>query len=324
MTRRDFLERSGLAAGSLLVSGAAAAGPGFVGKLENSAYRLEHDGRPVLTYQHAPVEGPAGIKPLFTRGAYLHPVHAPNGAVLTDDFPADHLHQRGVFFAWTKTQLGDLHPDFWNIGEGTGRIRSTRLDAKTESGKPARFQTQHVWEARRGEAWEAALDESWEVTVHVPRLTNPQAPDAYYLIDLTSRQTPKQTLELPQHRYGGMCVRGARPWMDRKAGMAYLTSEGKGLPEAENARARWVDMSGPLGGKEVGIALLEHPTNLRAPNLLRVPPENPYYVYSPSKGEPLTLQAGREYVFRYRLVAHNGRADARVLDELWKAFAAER
>src|SRR5688572_12908260 len=84
-------------------------------------------GRPFFTYHQQPVETAAGTNPLFTRGAYIHPLHAPNGAVVTDDFAPDHPHQRGVFFAWTKTEVGELHPDFWNLGSGLARIRSEKV-----------------------------------------------------------------------------------------------------------------------------------------------------------------------------------------------------
>jgi hypothetical protein len=235
--------------------------------------------------------------------------------VVTDDFPADHRHQRGAFFAWTKTEVGDLHPDFWNLGSGTGRIRSIATRSTATS-----LMATHLWEMRRGEAWEPALDETWEVTALSPTFDDPKSASAYYVLDLISRQTPRVNIVLPQYRYGGMCIRGAAEWYGKKSPMRVLTSEGKDWTTAEETRARWVDMSGPIGGQSAGVALLEHPSNLRAPNLLRVPPEYPYVIYCPSKGEALTLEAGKTYTFRYRIVTHNGPADAAVLERRWKEF----
>ena len=48
-----------------------------------------------------------------------------------------------------------LHPDFWNIQSGTGRVRSVGVEPLV----PAGFRAKHVSEARVGEKWEAVLDE---------------------------------------------------------------------------------------------------------------------------------------------------------------------
>src|SRR4051794_26426265 len=201
MTRRTLLARSLTTAAGILASIESQARPGLHIEGRNGVLRLLDGPEEVLAYRQAPVEAPAGTKPLFTRSGYIHPLHAPCGAVVTDDFPADHLHQRGLFFAWTKTRIGsgagEIHPDFWNLGSGTGRILSTKLDGVSGEGETQRFRAVHVWEARRGEKWEPVLDETWEVVVHAPAFADRNAPDAAYLIDLTSRQTPRVALELP-------------------------------------------------------------------------------------------------------------------------------
>jgi hypothetical protein len=319
MDRRQLLASAALAAGAAWREVRVEAADGVKREEQDGRIDLTHQGRLVARYLQTPVAGPAGTGPLFTRGGYLHPLHAPNGLVVTDDFPEDHRHQRGVFFAWTKTEVGDQHPDFWNLGSGTGRVRSITAEPFARPAG-AGFRATHLWEMHRGDAWEPVLDESWEVLFHPPAFTDLKAPDAAYVLDFTSRQTPRVAVQLPVYRYGGMCVRGAAAWNRKGSPMRVLTSEGKDWTTAENTRARWADMSGPLPGGVAGIALLEHPGNLRAPNLLRVPPEYPYVVYCPSKGEALTLEAGKTYTFRYRLVAHNGLADAARLNRLWDEF----
>src|SRR5688500_13954646 len=102
MDRRQIL--LGAAAMSALGSSREGeAAPVLRGTHEDGALRVTAGDRPLLTYHVTPVQGPPGTGPLFTRNAYIHPVHAPNGAVVTGDFAPDHPHQRGVFFAWTKT-----------------------------------------------------------------------------------------------------------------------------------------------------------------------------------------------------------------------------
>jgi hypothetical protein len=320
MDRRQFVTGAALAAGAVLWEAPAKAVGSMKCEARDGRVDLSHDGRLVGHYLQQPVAGPVGTAPLFTRGGYLHPLHAPNGAKVTDDFPADHLHQRGVFFAWTKTEVGDQHPDFWNLGSGTGRIRSLAAKAVETAGSVG-FEATHLWEMKRGEAWEPVLDETWQLLLRPPAFTDPQAPEAAYVLDFTSRQTPRVAVQLPAYRYGGMCVRGAAEWNRKGGPMHVLTSEGKDWATADGTHARWADMSGPVGGLEAGVTLLEHPANLRAPNLLRVPPEYPYVVYCPSKGESLTLEAGKTYTFRYRIIVHNSSADATRLNRQWNEFA---
>jgi hypothetical protein len=59
--------------------------------------RVSEDGRPVLFYRTRPATGREAW-----RVNYIHPLFSVGGAVLTEDAPADHLHQRGVFWAWRR------------------------------------------------------------------------------------------------------------------------------------------------------------------------------------------------------------------------------
>ena len=52
---------------------------------------------------------------------YLHPLATPTGNVVTDDYPANHLHHHGVWTAWTNTVFQGRKTDFWNMGQGLGK-----------------------------------------------------------------------------------------------------------------------------------------------------------------------------------------------------------
>lgn len=58
---------------------------------------LSEDGRPVLFYRSTAAPGRESW-----RVNYVHPLYSPGGAVITEDGPADHLHQRGLFWAWRR------------------------------------------------------------------------------------------------------------------------------------------------------------------------------------------------------------------------------
>ena len=48
-----------------------------------------------------------------TRACYVHPVWGLQGEVLTDDFPKDHYHHHGIFWAWPHVGIGDKQYDLW-------------------------------------------------------------------------------------------------------------------------------------------------------------------------------------------------------------------
>lgn len=52
----------------------------------------------------------------FERCNYIHPLWGLDGQVLTEDFPADHPHHRGVFWAWHQVWIGDKQiGDPWEV-----------------------------------------------------------------------------------------------------------------------------------------------------------------------------------------------------------------
>jgi AcrR family transcriptional regulator len=44
----------------------------------------------------------------FRRSCYIHPLYGLDGEVMTEDFPVDHRHHRGVFWAWFIHFMADI------------------------------------------------------------------------------------------------------------------------------------------------------------------------------------------------------------------------
>lgn len=108
------------------------------------------------------------------------------------------------------------------------------------------------------------------------------------------------------------------------------TSEGLADAEAWGKRARWVDYFGEVEGAAVGVAIFDHPENLRHPARWHARDyglftANPFGVkhFTGNDSEPggYTLAAGDDLTLRYRFVFHGGDVDAGVLDSQWKAWA---
>ena len=279
-------------------------------------------GRSVFSFVTTPSGLPAkDIKPIFLRGGYIHPVFTPSGRLVTDDYPSDHYHHHGIWFAWTKTEFEGTHPDFWNVGDGTGRIEFESLDGSWTGPVHAGFKSRQRYVALKGSTAKTALNEQWEVRVY--NVGQGGMGKRYFLFDIVAIQqcASSSPLVLEDYRYGGMGVRGHRDWKD-KSKVSILTSEGKTRENGNATRARWVHMSGPVDDQAVGIAVLDHPGNFRSPQPLRLHPDDPYFNYAPSQLGRFEIKPGEKFVLRYRYVVADGAADKTELDRLWNDYAA--
>ena len=298
-------------------TGAAARGVQSVG--DHGRVTITASGRNVLTYQAEPGELPrSDIKPIFRRGGYIHPVFTPSGRAVTDDFPPDHLHHHGIWFAWTKTEFEGRHPDFWNMGDGTGTVEFVALDDNWSGPVHAGFKSRNRYVDLSAPKPITVLNEQWLVKVYNAGL----GAKRYTMFDLVSTQelATSSPLLLPEYRYGGIGFRGHRQWL-AKDNCDFLTSEGKDRNNGHGTRARWCHIGGRIDGQLAGIAILDHPANFRAPQAMRINPDQPFFCYSPSLTGDWKIEPGKPYISRYRFIVYDGAPDKAEIDRLWNDYA---
>lgn len=288
-------------------------------KREGGRLEIAHAGKRVLGFQADQGYLPEGAKPIFRRGGYIHPVYSPSGAIISDDYPPNHWHHHGIWFAWTKTQFEDRAPDFWNMGDATGTVEFVALDASWSGPVTAGFKSRNRYLdlSAKPEA-KVALNEVWEVIAYA--VGRGELP--YSMFDLTSTQetATSSPLILPEYRYGGMGFRGHRAW-DGKDNAFFLTSEGKDRSNGHATRARWCHIGGRINGKLYGIAILDHPSNFRAPQPMRIHPTEPFFNYAPSQMGEWRIKPGEPYISRYRYVVIDGPPDKNEIDRFWNDYA---
>ncbi|HKA17838.1 MAG TPA: PmoA family protein [Blastocatellia bacterium] len=276
-------------------------------------------GRKALTFQGGPGELPSSsIKPVFRQGGYIHPVFTPSGRIVTDDYPPDHFHHHGIWFAWTKTEFQGRHPDFWNVGDGTGKVEFVALDQSWSGPVHAGFKSRNRSLDVSAPSPVTVLNEQWLVTVY----NVGQGSKPFVMFDLVSTQdlATDSPLILPEYRYGGLGFRGHRQWL-AKDNCEFLTSEGKDRSNGHGTRARWCHIGGKIDGQPAGIAILDHPSNFRAPQAMRINPDQPFFCYSPSLTGDWRIEPGKSYVSRYRFVVYDGAPDRAELDRVWNDYA---
>jgi hypothetical protein len=118
--------------------------------------------------------------------------------------------------------------------------------------------------------------------------------------------------------------------VDAKPGGRIVNSEGLVDSDAWGKRATWVDYQGPVDGKKVGIAILNHPRSFRWPTYWHVRTyglfaANPFglkdFTNNKIKDGSYTLPAGQSVKFSYRLLFHTGDEKEGRVAEIYAAYA---
>jgi len=272
--------------------------------------------RVVLRYQAEPGEFPReGIDPLYRRGGYIQSIHSPGGLLVTDDFPPDHVHHHGVWTPWTRTEFEGRKPDFWNMGQGKGRVEFVELGEITHLDGRARFEARHRFIDMTAKPEKVALEEAWTVTVGES--------EGSYLIDLELVQecAGDSPLRLPEHHYGGFGFRGNRAW-NGAGNCRFLTASGlTDRVKVNRSREPWCWVGGTVEGQTVGVAILCHPSNFRAPQPIRAHPTEPFFCYAPQQAGEMSIEPGTPYRARYRMVVSDGEPDAEAIAGRAESYA---
>jgi len=259
------------------------------------------------------------IPPIYLRGGYLHPLVSPTGNVVTDDYPANHLHHHGVWTAWTNAVFKGRKTDFWNMGDGRGKVDCTATDYSWSGPVHAGVEAENAYTDLTSGDPVLVLNEVW--TVKVFAVSDGEKP--YRLLELTSIQNMADDfdLELPEYHYGGIGIRGFGAW-DGAENASFLTSEGVTDRDQANGKpAKWISMGGEAEKGRANIAILGSASNFRAPQPLRVHPTEPFVCFAPQVAGAMKIQHGKDYRSQYRLVITDGDADKELLDRLWNDYA---
>jgi hypothetical protein len=289
---------------------------------------LTIDGRPVATYRTQPplsltddLSSVAGHG--VGRGGYLHPLRTPAGAIVTDDDVPGRPEQRGLWSAWGATRVSGRTPDFWHIVTGANEFEGV---LGTWSGPVvAGFRARHRAVDRTVRPPLTAEIETWLVTLPALGREGPvlgRVGPRHRVLDLAIEHEVvlSQPIVVAAAAYGGLGLRGPRVW-NGGSGMAVLTSDGRTRRNASRSRARWVAMVGLVGGANAGVAVLDHPDNVRHPSPLYVDASQPFVGLAPTQTGALTLSPDRNLLLRYRIVTFDGFPDRAWLERLWQAYA---
>jgi hypothetical protein len=285
-------------------------------------------GKTLLTYQTATADVPEGVKQQYRKSGFIHPLFSPSGQELTRIQPPDHYHHYGIWGPWTKTLVEGREVDFWNLGDGKGRVDFDHLISKKENEESAEILVRQIHtDLLAPNGAQVAIEEDLGIKIW-------NVEENRYAVDYTTHiSTPLATpVVLEAYRYGGgIGFRATALWDASNSHI--LTSDGKDRKTADGSYAKWVMVFGvsddPSG--QSGILFLSHPENRAHPEPMRVWPEdsnegkeNVFIEFCPIRHEAWEILPGKSNKLKYRMIVFDGKMTATEAENHWKTFAATK
>lgn len=268
----------------------------------------------VLFYQREPKAKDGKL----ARANYIHPLLDLDGEPITEDFPADHLHHRGIFWAWHQVTItGKSVGDPWALKDCGWDIRNVKT-AEIDTSMSLRTTVHWIsplWRDDKGKQKPFVLEEA-VITVHRAEKDR-RAID--FEISLTAlQQETRIGGATPTPGYGGFSPRLRLPQDVR-----FLGPKGdvKPLPGPVDP-SPWIDVTGTFANdKHSGVAILIHPSTPGFPQpwILRSRGSMQNAVYPGAT--PILLPTDKALVLRYRLVLHRGAGQEEQIERWQREYA---
>lgn len=262
----------------------AASGQFAFREIDSKSLELSENGAPVFVYNHGTMLK-EGVPADRARCCYIHPLYAPNGAVVTDDFPKDHYHHRGVSWMWPDVTVDGKTYDLWTIKGMFARFESwTRREAGKDRAILGFKEGWYLGERH-------AVDSEMEIVAHPA--TNGRR-DLDFTLKLRATGAPVQIAGTKDagKGYGGFNIRFAP-----RTGTRIDTASGPDVKDSDMVPNQWAELTGDFGGRQASARISIDPANpggasgwcLRHYGFLGVnfPGMQPYTLTS---GTPLTLR----------------------------------
>lgn len=277
-------------------------------------------GTPVTTYHFGPgsplpVPSRPYFAPLMLDGVQLTRTVAPRAGPQPE---IDHPHHKGLYVAFGSVNGADL----WDDGEHRGQMRHRAFQFVTSGPACAAFGEAVSWESKAGEP---LLEETRYFRLW-------RAVTGGRFLDLTVvLAAGTRPVTFGDTKEGGICsVRVREPLQGDAGGLIANAQGGLGESECWGHRSPWVDYSGTLDGRKVGIAILDHPRGFRFPTHWHVRDyglftANPFgwhdFQTGWSQDGSHVLQPGSFLPFHYRVFLHAGDRHEAKVAERWIDFA---
>jgi hypothetical protein len=254
MTRGENLKRLVISLLALTVIPITAMGQFRFRDLNSKSVELTEKGAPVFVYNYGTMLK-EGIAPDRARCCYLHPVYAPGGVEVTDDFPKDHPHHRGISWMWPVVVVDGKTYDLWTI-KGI-RARLEKWERKKAGKDKAVLAFQDGWYIGDRKV----VQENVEIVAH-PIVDGRRDLDITVTLHSVGAEVAIGGTHDHDKGYGGALEIRFAP----RTGTKIRTSAAADAPDGDRVPAAWAELTGNFGGKVVTTRVTGDSSNPGAPN----------------------------------------------------------
>ena len=275
-------------------------------------FLFTENGEKILFYQ----KDRKNLEGNYERCNYIHPLWGIDGTILTEDFPADHLHHRGIFWAWHQIWIdGKRIGDGWEIKDFEQEIVDVEYISK--EGGVAVLKTSVNWKSdlwkKKGEKV-PYLKEKATISIH-PKTGNYRKIDfEISLIALEDNLTIGGSEDVKG--YSGFSVRMKLP-----EDVKFTGAEGVIEPQNEAVRSDgFVNVSGSVGKNksEGGIVMVDNSQNPAYPQswILRARNSMQNAAWPGNKTIPVSTQ--KPLILKYSLLIYSGKISDKRIERIIK------
>lgn len=302
-----------LALGCGSVSMAAAE---FTLKDDGQGVTVLDKGQPVLTYNYGDIPAPEEVAGHLTRATYVHPLYGLDGDVLTEDFPADHYHHRGVFWSWPNNTVGGEPLNTW-LMDSSHQVFDKWLE--TSAGATANLAVQNYW-SRNDASDVPIVEEIVKITV-LPASDMARAIDfelTFKNVDAEKRTVTILGAPTDNKGYGGFCI---RPVAARKP-HRFTSDQGTHEKDVLRLDSPWADVTSQIPGQSdySGTAIFQHPGNPDYPHKGWILRNYSFLGASWPCLDPCDLAPGESVTLKYRLLVHHGTAEEAGVARMYQEY----
>lgn len=280
--------------------------------VSEASLQVTEQDKPIATYNHGTITGenvPENDRRRY-RACYLHPIWGLDGEVLTDDFPKDHYHHHGAFWAWPHVTVDGKEYDLW-----------------TNAGIEQRFVR---WLHRQvgPVAAVVGVENGWfvgdrQVATERVWMRAYRAGDRERSLDLEIYLVPRVPLSLQGaggKSYGGLTVRFA---VQRQADVTITVPDGKTSADLLETPLPWADLTSQFPGApdRSGGAVFVHSQHPNFPPTWLTRHYGPLCVGWPGV-HAREYEVGQPHRLPYRIWIHAGAVEAEQLQAQYAAFTA--
>lgn len=283
---------------------------------DGKALTISENGKTVLVYRYMRVDPPEGVPEQLWRMGYIHPLYGLDGDILTQDFPDDHRHHRGIFWAWPNCRVGERPMDIW-LGFNARQIFEEWVTRHADSDK-AEIAVKSSWQF--DDDPQAPIREEVRFTVH-PADEFGRAIDFHLkFTNIIQEEVLFLGSPVQQKGYGGFCIRPDKA----RVPLTFTAAQGH-IPEDKLALdTPWADVTSTVSpdGPTSGMAVFQHPANPGYPHPGWILRHYGFLGASWPHNDPFLLKPGESFELRYRLYVHRGNAEEGRVAERFAEYEA--